>query len=90
VHGPAAHAGGVDDEEGVEDGVDLRGLHDAGEDGVALVGLDELGALQLDPGLLGVEADDRLDVGVVLDRLSQPPTPEAAQPGDEDASPHGR
>ena len=83
----AAHAGRVDDEEGVQDGVDLGGLHDAGEDRVALVGPHELGALELDGRLDGVEADDHLDVGVGLEGLGDPAAPERAEAGDEDARP---
>ena len=40
-------------------------------------------------GLVAVEADDDLDVGVGLELLGDPAAPERAEPGDEDASSHG-
>src|SRR3954463_10085517 len=83
-----AHAGRVDDEERVQDGVDLGGPHDARQDRVALVGPHELGALQLDLGLLDVEADDHLDRRVTLEGLGYPAAPERAETGDEDAASH--
>ena len=46
VQQPARHLGGVDDQEGVDDRVDLGGLHDAAEDRVVLVAADVLGALE--------------------------------------------
>ncbi len=55
------------------------------EDRVALVGADVLGALQLDGRLLAVEADDDVDVGVLLQLLGHPAAPEGAEAGDEDA-----
>ena len=69
------------------DGVDTRGLHDAGEDRVVLVGADVLGALELHRGLAGVEADDDLDVRIGFERrrnvgLSdvEPPAPHLERP----------
>ena len=90
VQGPAAHARRVHDQERVQDGVDLGRLHDAVEDRVRLVGLHVLGALELDAGLLGVDADDHVDVGVLLQCLRQSPAPEGAEAGDEDAATHRR
>ncbi len=55
---------------------------------VVLVDPHELGALELDLGGLGVEADDDLDVGVGLELLGHPAAPEGAQPGDQDAAAH--
>ena len=62
--------------------------HDAGEDRVRRVGAHELGALERDPRVVRVEADDDLDVGPALERLRDAAAPVRRQPGDEDA--HGR
>ena len=49
-----------------------------------LVGdLDELGALELAGRIAGVDADDRLDLGERLERLSEPAAPVARQAGDQ-------
>ncbi len=87
VQRPAAHVGGVHDQERVQDGVDLRRLHDAGQDRVALVGAHELGALERHRRRAGVEAHDDVDAGVALERLRDASAPERAQPGDEDPAP---
>src|SRR5439155_26861471 len=69
---------------------DLVRPQDAGEDRVALVGPHELGALEGDARLVGVDADDHLDVGIALEGLGHAATPERAQPGDEDAPAHAQ
>ena len=85
VERAARDLGRVDDEVRVQDRVDLRGPHDAVEDRVVRVGAHELGALEREPGLVGVEADDRLDAVDLLELLREPAAPEGAEPGDEDA-----
>ena len=72
----------------MHDRVDLGGLHDAGQDRVVLVAAHVLGALQLDRRFLAVESDDHVDVGVAFERLRDPPAPERAEAGDEDAAAH--
>ena len=66
--------GGVDDQARVDDGVDLGRLHHAAQQRVLGADLDVLGALELDLGLLVVDADDRLDLGV------RPPAPARGAP----------
>ena len=97
VHGPddvdlvqaaPAHAGRVDDQEGVHDGVDLGGLDYPGQDGIALIGPHVLGALQRDGGLGRVQPHDDVDVGVPLQGLGHAPAPEGPQPGDQDPPAH--
>src|SRR3546814_699572 len=83
-----AHLRGVEHQEGVHDRVDPGGLHDAGEDRVALVAAHELGALKGDRGLVAVEADDDVDRRVSLEGLGDPAAPEGAETGDEDALAH--
>lgn len=68
----------------MDDRVDLSGPHDPGEDRVVGVDADVLGAFQFDGGLGGVEPDDDLDVGILLERLGDLPAPEGAEAGDED------
>ena len=89
VEDPARHGHRVGLEEGVHDGVHLGGPHDPAEDGVLLVGADELGALQRHPGLVGPQAQDHLDVGLGLEGLGHAAAPEGVQPGDQDAPAHG-
>ena len=72
----------------MQDRVDLRGFHDAGQDRIALVGAHVFGALELDFRLDGVEADDHLDVGVFLQRQRGAAAPERAEAGDEYALAH--
>jgi hypothetical protein len=88
VHQTWSHLGGVDDEEGVHDRVDARRLHDAGEDGVVLVGAYVLGAFELYFGLAGVEADQHIDGRIGLESLCDEAAPERGQTGDEDAPTH--
>ena len=65
LHGhPAAGAQRRGHDVQVDDGVDLGGLQDLHDERVADVGADVLGALQVDLGLVEVDADDVLDVGV--------------------------
>ena len=73
----------------MQDGVNLRGLDDAGQDRIVLIGADELGPLQRDGRLARVEANDDLHVGIALEGLRQAAAPEGGQPGDEDAPAHG-
>src|SRR5262249_48877991 len=47
--------------------------------------LDVLGALELDRRLLRRDADDRLDLRVLLERAREPAAPVAREAGDEDA-----
>ena len=75
----------VDDEPRVDHGVDLGRLHDPADQRVLVRDAHELGALQLARRILGVDADDRLDVGVALERLREPPAPIGGEPGDQDA-----
>jgi hypothetical protein len=72
----------------VDDRVDLGGLDDPGDQRVADVGPDELGALEVEVGLLQVDADDRLDIGVGLEPLGEPATEVAGDAGDQDALTH--
>ena len=72
----------------MDDGVDLGGTHDARQDRVGLVGLDELGPLERDGGLPGAHAEDHLDLGVRFQGLRHATAPERVQTGDQDASPH--
>ena len=65
--------------------VDLGGLQDFDDERVADVGADELGALELDGGLLEIDADDRLDAGVLLEALSETTSQEAGDPRYQDA-----
>ena len=53
----------VDDQPGVDHGVDLGRQHDALDQRVLVSDLHVLGALQLAGRLAGVDADDRLDLG---------------------------
>ena len=72
-------------EVGVQDRVDLRRPHDALEDRVGRVGPHELGALERQPRLAGVEPDDRARPPDRLELLREAAAPEGAEPGDEDA-----
>src|SRR5205085_4446424 len=67
------------------DRVDLRRVHDAGDDRVRGVGADELGALELDAGLVGVEPDDDLDVGPAFERLRDTSSPIRGKAGHKNA-----
>ena len=49
------------------------------EDRVGLVGADVLGALELDLGLVAVEPDDDVDVGICLEALGDAAAPERAR-----------
>ena len=69
----------------MHDGVDLGGLHDAGQDRIALVGAHVLGALEGHGGLGRVEAHDHLDVGIPLEGLRHAAPPEGAEAGDENS-----
>ena len=57
------------------------------EDRVRRVGAHELGVLERQARLGGVEADDDLDVVALLELLGEAAPPEGAETGDEDA--HG-
>ena len=74
----------VDDQPGVDDGVDLGRLDDPADERVRVGDLDELGAQQLDLRRAPVDADDRLDLGVALERLGDPAAPVGRQAGDQD------
>ena len=76
----------VDDQPGVDHGVDLRRSHDALKQGVLVGDLHELGALELARGGLVVDADDRLDVLEALQRLRQAAAPIGGEAGDEHAA----
>ena len=54
--------GRVDDEPGVDDGVDPGGADDPLDQPVLVGDLDELGPLELAGRVAGVDADDRLDL----------------------------
>ena len=75
----AARARRVDDEVRVQDRVDLRRAHDAGEDRVRRVGAHELGALERDARVARVDADDDLDVGPLLELLRDAAAPVGAR-----------
>ncbi len=68
-------AGGVDHQARVDDGVDLGGLHDPADQRVLVRDAHELGALELARRVLGVDADDRLDRRVALERLARAARP---------------
>ena len=70
-----ARARRVDDEVRVHDRVDLGRGDDAGEDRVRRVGAHELGALERDPRIVRVDADDDLDVGPLLELLRDAAAP---------------
>jgi hypothetical protein len=76
---------GVDHQPGVDDRVDLGGLHDPADQRVAVGDLDPLGALELDLRRTAIDADDRLDIGILLEALGQAAAPVGRQAGDEDA-----
>src|ERR1700733_2133406 len=84
----ARYTDGVGLEEGVHDGVDLGGLHDAAENGVLLVGADELRAVEGYFRVADPEPEDHLHIGSPLESLSHPAAPECVEPGDENASWH--
>jgi hypothetical protein len=57
---------------------------------VAGVGVDELGAAQVDGEVVGdVEAEDGLDLGALLQPARQPPAQLAGCAGDEDPLAYG-
>ena len=66
---------GVHDETRIDDGVDLGRLHHAAQQRVLGADLDVLGPLELDLGLLVVDADHRLDLREGFQRLRQAPAP---------------
>jgi hypothetical protein len=70
-----ARHGRVDDHPRVDDGVDLGALDDAADEAVRIGDLHELRALQGDLRRAAVDADDRVDLGVCLERLRQAPAP---------------
>ena len=97
VHGPdhvvlvrLARARGdrVDHQPAVHHGVDLRRLDDPPEQRVLRPHADELGALELAGRVAVVDADDRLDLLVLLERLRESPAPVGGEAGDEHASRH--
>ena len=75
----------VDDQAGVDDGVDPGGADDPLDQRVLVGDLDELGPLELAGRVLRVDADDRLDLAEGLERLREPPAPVAGEAGDQDA-----
>jgi hypothetical protein len=75
----------VDNQPRVDHRVDLGGLDDAADERVRVGHPHVLGALQLDLRRPAVDADDRLDLGVALERLREPPAPVGRQPGEQDA-----
>ena len=88
MHRARPHRRRVDDEERVHDRVDLRRLHDAGQDRVVLVAAHVLGPVQLDRRLDAVESDDDIHVVALLECLRDAAAPERAEAGDEDAATH--
>ena len=76
----------VDDQARVDDRVDLGRLDDPADQRVRVGDPDELGALELDLRRRAVDADDRLDGRVALERLGQAAAPVGRQAGDEDAA----
>ena len=89
VGGARGHPERVDDEPGVDDGVDLGRADDPLDQGVLVRDLHELGALELAARLAAVDPDDRLDLLEALERLGQPPTPVRGEAGDQDAPRRG-
>ena len=77
---------GVDDQPRVHHRVDVRGADDPAQQGVLVPDAHVLRAVELAGGVLGADADDRLDRRVALQRLREPPAPVRRQAGDEDAS----
>ena len=75
----------VDDEPRVDHGVDARGLDDPPQQRVLCTDLDVLGALELAARVFGRDADDRLDLGVLLERPRDAVAPVGLDAGDEDA-----
>ena len=74
----------VDDQPRVDHGVDLGRLDDAPDQRVRVGDAHVLGALQLDLRRAPVDADDRLDRGVALERLREPAAPVGRQAGEQD------
>ena len=64
--------------------------HQPGEHGAADVGLEELGALEVDGGGGRVDADDALDAGLALQPQGQLGPPVATDAGDQDAAALGQ
>ena len=78
---------GVDDQAGVDDGVDLGRVDDPPQQRVVRADADVLGAVQLARRVLGRDADDRLDGVVLFEHLGQPAAPVAGEAGDQDSHP---
>ena len=78
-------ARGVHDQAAVDDRVDLGRLDDPPQEGVLGSDADELGAVELARRVAVVDADDGLDLLVLLERLGEPAAPVGRQAGDEDA-----
>jgi hypothetical protein len=75
----------VDDQARVDDRIDLGGLDDAADVRVRVGHPHVLGALQLDLRRPAVDADDRLNRGLALERLREAAAPVGRQPGEQDA-----
>ena len=86
VREPRRRGRRVHDQARVDDGVDLGGPHDPPDQAVLVRDPDELGAVQLAGGVLGIDADDRLHVGIALERLGEPPAPVGRQARDQYAA----
>ena len=74
----------VDHQPRVDHGVDLGRLDDAPDERVRVGHAHVLGAVQLDLRRAPVDADDRLDGRVALERLREPAAPVRRQAGEQD------
>jgi hypothetical protein len=86
VREPGRGGGRVDHQARVDDGVDLGRLDDPAQQRVLVPHPHVFGALELDGRVVGVDADDRLDVGLAFERLGDPAAPVRREAGDEDAA----
>jgi hypothetical protein len=84
VREPRRGRGRVDHEPRVDHGVDLGRLHDAPQQRVLVADAHVLGALELDRGVVDVDADDRLHRTLALQRLGHPASPVGREAGHED------
>ena len=81
---PRAGDDRVDHQARVDHRVDLGRLHDPADERMRVGHAHVLGAVQLDLRRAAVDADDRLDRRVALERLGQPAAPVRRQPGEQD------
>ena len=72
----------------MQDRVHLGRLHDPIQDGVGLVGANELGPLERDGRGVRAHAQDHVHARVGLEGLDHPAPPKGVRTGDEDASAH--